>query len=151
MSIIRRLRATLAIAALWGLTWAACGVALGAGRIRAVSPFMLSGVAALGACGFVGGAGFALVLSRAERRQHVANLSTRRSAAWGSLGGGLAAMTATMLLGPWSSPNITVGISILGSLLGSVSAVATVRVAQAGLRSAVGPPADAPEREPARN
>lgn len=43
MSLLRRIRGALSIGLLWGVTWAACGVALGGWRIRVVSRFMFSG------------------------------------------------------------------------------------------------------------
>jgi hypothetical protein len=142
VSTLRRLRGALSIGLLWGAAWATCGVALAAWRVlfgrphfadpsRYLGRFMWTGGTALGVCGLVAGAAFALALSRAERNRDVAGLSPRRAARWGALAGAVAGLIVIPLLGILSVPVVAIGAGIMGAV-GSIFAFGTVRLAQGG-------------------
>lgn len=91
--LVRRLRGALGIGVTWGVLWAAIGVVL-ALTIGVVDPEDIdpgegpARVAAIfGLVGFLSGLGFAGLLSLAERRRTIAQLSLGRVALWGVLGG----------------------------------------------------------------
>ena len=93
-----------------GLTWAGAWIGLGAGiGLLAGFPFpQIVQIALTNSIGgFLAGATFATILSVAERKQSLANLSLRRVALWGAAGGGFLSlipmafgMPLAYLLGP---------------------------------------------------
>lgn len=89
---LRKLRAVVGIGATWGILWAAIGTAI-ALVIGVVDPDSIDpGESALviaaifGLIGFISGAGFATLLSFAESRKRILDLSLIRVALWGILG-----------------------------------------------------------------
>ena len=91
--VVRQLRSAFVIATSWGALWAAIGVSVtlllavvrpqeigadeGPGKVAAV----------LGLVGFLSGLGFAGLLCFAEKGQRFSELSMRRIALWGFIGG----------------------------------------------------------------
>jgi len=73
-----------------GLTWAAAWIGLGAG-LGALAGFPLGSLFRLALSnsvgGFIAGASFALILSVAERKRTLEDLSLKRVALWGAIGG----------------------------------------------------------------
>lgn len=134
------MRAALSIGLLWGVVWGMSGAALAAWRVlfgrpqfadpsRYLGRFMFTAGTALGICGLVAGAAFALALSRAERNRDVVSLSPRRAAGWGALAGAAAGLVTIRILGIPPLLVIATGAAIVG-VVGSLSAFATVRLAQ---------------------
>lgn len=83
---LRRLRGIVGTGLTWAIGWAGSttvfSVILGTPLSR------LAGVAATGAIfGFIAGGTYAVILSIAERRHSLADLSLRRVALWGGIGG----------------------------------------------------------------
>lgn len=103
---LRRLRGIIGT----GLTWAAAWIGLGAG-LGALAGFPLTFLARIALTnsigGFLAGATFAVILSIAERNRSLSDLSLKRVAGWGGVGGGLLSlipmafgMPLAYLLGP---------------------------------------------------
>ena len=92
-NVLRRLRGAAGIALTWGSLWAAIGVvlalAIGVLRPEEIDPGEGPGkvAAVLGLAGFLSGIGFAALLSVGEKRRTIRELSLRRVALWGALGG----------------------------------------------------------------
>jgi hypothetical protein len=90
--LLRRLRGALGIGLTWGVSWAALGALLGVivGIVRpseidpGEGPATIARV--LGLVGLISGVGFAALLSLAERRKSLGELSLVRAALWGFLG-----------------------------------------------------------------
>ena len=84
--ILRRIRGIIGT----GLTWAAAWIGLGAG-LGALAGFPLGSLFRLALSnsvgGFIAGASFALILSLAERKRTLEDLSLKRVAMWGAVGG----------------------------------------------------------------
>jgi hypothetical protein len=95
--MLRRLRAILAFATLWATVWGVVGFMLGlvtwlrfsGARHPAFGLFMWGIVSAIPfvVLGALCGGGFAALISRAERDRTISDLSFRRTALWGGLGG----------------------------------------------------------------
>jgi hypothetical protein len=85
-NIMRKIRGMVGT----GLTWAAAWIGLGAG-LGAIAGFPLGSLFRLALSnsigGFVAGASFALILSVAERKKTLNELSLKRVALWGAVGG----------------------------------------------------------------
>jgi len=84
--ILRKIRGMIGT----GLTWAAAWIGLGA-VLGALAGFPMGSLFRLALSnsvgGFIAGASFALILSVAERRRTLEDLSLRRVALWGAIGG----------------------------------------------------------------
>jgi hypothetical protein len=84
--LLRRIRGIVGT----GLTWAAAWIGLG-GLLGAVAGFPLASLLRLALSnsigGFIAGASFAVILSVAERKHTLADLSLKRVALWGAAGG----------------------------------------------------------------
>ena len=84
--ILKRVRGVLGTAFTWAIGW----VGLGAG-IGALAGFPLSYLLRMAlnssVAGFIAGASFAVILSFAERNHTLEDLSLRRVALWGAVGG----------------------------------------------------------------
>ncbi len=83
---LRRVRGVLGTAFTWAIAWTGLGAGLGllAGiPFSYILPMALNGAAA----GFIAGASFAVILSVAERQRTLEDLSLRRVALWGAVGG----------------------------------------------------------------
>lgn len=92
VAFLRRCRGALGVGVTWGAVWAAIFAAL-ALVIGFVDPDQIDAgegpiaVAGVGAVfGFVSGAAFAVLLSLAEGRKTIRDLSLGRAALWGALG-----------------------------------------------------------------
>ena len=111
MTFLRRLRGVTSTALLWAATWGLVGTAayavlgvrwtLDLSRPLSVSevlPYALTGALFLTIYGLLSGAAFAGVLMLSERGRRVQDLSTRRVAAWGALGGiGILSLNAAVI------------------------------------------------------
>jgi hypothetical protein len=85
-SFLRKLRGIIGTGLTWSIGWAAGWVAVGVGF--GVPLGSLLGIAVNGALiGFIAGGSFATVLSIAERHRTLDQLSLKRVALWGFLGG----------------------------------------------------------------
>jgi hypothetical protein len=85
-SLLRRVRGILGTAFTWAIAWTGLGVGIGALAgigFGYLVPMALNGAAA----GFLAGATFAVILSVAERHRTLQDLSLRRVALWGAVGG----------------------------------------------------------------
>jgi hypothetical protein len=126
MNVVRRIRGAIGIGVKWGVLWAAIGaltvvliglfrpgdIDAGEGPSRAAAVFAL--------VGFLSGLGFAGLLSLAERRRTIHELSLARVALWGFLGAAL----IPILMGADRSMGFITGS--LGALFAAAS-VATAR------------------------
>ena len=130
-TFLRKLRGALGIAATWGASWAFIGAALtivvgvvdpdsidaGEGPVRIGAIF-----AAVGA---ISGLAFGLVMSFAERRRSIGELSIGRAALWGVLGAAALPLLTTM----------NNSILILVCPLGAAFAAASVAIARRSVPS----------------
>lgn len=88
--LLRKLRGVMGIGLTWGILWAAIAAAVGL-VIRITIPGSFdpgdAGIPlAMGVVGFVSGVGFGILLSFAESRKTILDLSLSRVAMWGVLG-----------------------------------------------------------------
>ena|ERR1041384_887044 len=144
-SLLRRLRATLVTAALWGGVWAGLAALLGLAMwifVKPVRPtlglaeFFLTGSLLWGVWGALNGTAFAVLLSLAERRRTVDTLPSARVAAWGALGGALFPLSTYTLWRIW--PQLTLaGVSVhFGGVSDAVFAVLLSSAVGAGVAAA---------------
>ena len=124
--LVRRLRGALGIGVTWGVLWATIGLVLGF-VVRFVRPDQIEPgegpariATVLGLAGFLSGLGFAGLLSLAEKRRTIHELSLGRVALWGLLGAG----AIPLLTGADASVGLITGA--LGALFATTS-VATAR------------------------
>ena len=126
--VLRRIRGVIGTGLTWAVGWA--GVVTGAVALLGVDLGALPGVALYQAIGgFFAGAGFALVLSIAERRHTLEELSLPRVAAWGAIGGLLAHGIVGLLV--FGSNLLWIDVAITGILAGSF-ATGSVALARRG-------------------
>ena len=127
-AIFRRLRGLLGTAASWGLAWFGAAALFFGARTLGLSSLgmVLSVSAGVGAAGFIAGAGFSVVLSIAERRKSIGDLSLGRFAVWGCLGSILAG--GPLLLG-LPSAELLAALAMLGTL-GAASSSVTLALAR---------------------
>jgi len=144
---MRRIRAVITLAILWGLSWALIGALIGVYQVNHRTSFIVDPPIRAGPfwtiviffavnwarAGAVAGALFAIALSLAERNRSLAHLSLVRVAAWGVLGslvlpGTLITLTVLRYnVDPWF---ILSSIAI-AACVGGVSAAATLLIARA--------------------
>ena len=128
--IIKRLRGIIGTGITWALGWAGALAALhlltGA-SLQFIGQIALSGMVR----GFIAGGAFAVILSIAERRHTLEDLSLRRIALWGGIGGSLLFVTTLPLLLQLGIPlgSILVPLAING-LLGAGFATGSVALAR---------------------
>ena len=144
-SLLRKLRGMLGVGLTWGIGWATLIFIL-TSIIGAVDPqqidqgeepWRLAGL--VGMVGFMSGAVFAVILSSAERRKSLKDLSVPRAALWGALGGAALPLLTTM--------NNSVMFNTVP--LGVIFAASTVAIARrAALREAEAPEMLAPASAP---
>jgi len=117
--LLRRVRGVVGIGAAWGVFWGALNAAplLFGDPVTALTHFLLNG-----AVGAIAGGTFASILSFAERGRSLEELSLKRVALWGAIGGALLA-PLQLLLAP------TLGAGWPG-VIGSLMAIGTVAVAR---------------------
>jgi len=143
--LLRKLRGMLGIGLTWGVGWGTLIFIL-ASIIGVVDPQQIDQgeepwrlAVLVGLVGFMSGAAFAAILSSAERRKSLKDLSVLRAALWGALGGAALPLLTTM--------NDVVMFNTVP--LGVIFAASTVAIARrAALREAEEletlPPAPAP-------
>lgn len=126
MSLLRKLRGVLSIGLTWAASWVVVGTALGL-IVRVIDPDSIDpgeGIAMIrvfATIGFISGVGFAGLLSVAESRKTILNLSLGRVALWGILGGAVVPLV--------------VGLAdqlFIFCPLGALSATASVAIARSG-------------------
>jgi hypothetical protein len=149
-TLFRKLRGMLGVGITWAVGWAIIMFILGT-IIGIVDPDSIDPgeepwrlALMVSTVGFISGSAFALILSSAERRKSVKDLSTWRAALWGALGGAALPLLTTM--------NDSVLVNTIP--LGAIFAASTVAIARrAALREAEQvehlPPDSAPPRLPA--
>jgi hypothetical protein len=127
-TLFRRLRGAVTIGVIWALLWIAIGLILLA-IVRVVRPQEIETgegpgtvLPILGLVGFLSGLGFAGLLSVAERRTGLHELSLTRVALWGLLG----SAAIPLLMGA------DVGNGWLTGPMGAIFATASVAIARRG-------------------
>lgn len=111
--IFRRLRGIIGTGVIWAVGWAGGLVAwhiIGGWPLEFIGQTVFTGLV----LGFVAGGSFASVLSIAERRHTLADLSLWRAALWGGIGGTLLIIVAVSIAA-------LVGASIGGGVLGGLA------------------------------
>ena len=131
---LRRIRAAVTMGLLWAVPWAIVAVVIG----MVVDPddsmdemwFLIGAYP-----GFLGGVLFSIVLSIAERRRNLGELSVRRFGAWGAAAG-LAIGVLPFLLGtPSAEINVArLATAVIGSftLMSAASAAGSLALARRG-------------------
>jgi multisubunit Na+/H+ antiporter MnhB subunit len=93
---LRRLRGVIGMGLTWGLALAGVGTLVG----LIFGGTFVPGLALTGGfLGFIVGSAFAVILSVAERRQSLGDLSLSRMALWGGIGGALVAGATNLFAG----------------------------------------------------
>jgi multisubunit Na+/H+ antiporter MnhB subunit len=144
---LRRIRGAIGMGLTWAVTWAVGGVLIGvASRVLPGLPWdrffevFDAPLPALAIPGFLGGVIFSVVLGIAGRRRGFEELSLRRFAVWGAVGGLLLSLVPAALVllglatpGPSSGGlwELTAMISVPLILLSTVSACGSLMVARA--------------------
>lgn len=133
MKIWRRLRAAVGMGLAWGLAWLGAGLVLLVivGPGAADVPFPVG----FGALGFLAGALFSLVLSVGEAGRRFEDMSVRRFAGWGAVGGVLFSVlfvAVTSLVGAASLVDDLVYLGPLFAAAGATSAGGALAIARAG-------------------
>ena len=126
-TLLRRCRGALGIGALWGAAWAAifAAVVLIVGVFdpdsidRGEGPIEAARIG--GVVGFVSGAVFAMLLSLADGRKTIRDLSVGRAALWGMLGA-----AAIPLLTP-ANDDLVLVLCPIGAALAAASVAAAKR------------------------
>lgn len=151
---LKRLRSAMVMGLTWAVGWALFGILIGVSSLLfpalpwdAFFAVFDAPLPALAVPGFVGGALFSLVLGLAERQRRFEQLSMRRFAAWGAVGGVLLSLVpATLqLLGLASTPDggmgagpLTALIVVPFSVLGAASAAGSLWLARRAKGDGVG-------------
>jgi hypothetical protein len=143
---LRRARGAVGTGLTWAVGWAVAGILIGVASI--LLPWLPwnyffdvfdAPLPAMAVPGFVGGVFFSIVLGIAGRHRRFRELSLRRFAAWGALGGLLLLLFpfALVAVGLASSEGSSIGaghaIAVLGPtfiLLGTLSAAGTLALAR---------------------
>ncbi len=119
MQWLRRVRGAIGMGLTWAAGWAAFGLLIGVSSKLFPSPLwdrffevFDAPLPALAVPGFLGGAMFSLVLGVAARRRKFEELSMRRTAAWGALGG--------LLVGLLPAAMVAVGLATIDGPAGGV-------------------------------
>ena len=132
-TLLRKLRGMLGVGVTWAVGWAIIMFILGS-IISVVDPDSIDQgeepwrlALMVSVVGFISGSVFALILSTAERRKSILDLSAGRAAIWGALGGAALPLLTGM-------PDVTVFNT---APLGALFAASTVAIARrAALRDA---------------
>jgi len=132
-NFVRRLRGAVGIGIAWGLAWLAAGLVLLAivGPDAADVPFPLF----FGLLGFIAGMIFSGILGMTEGRRSFDQMSIKRFAGWGAVGGLVLSGVMALAIGAESLP-------VLGPIF-AVSGAVCARGSLALARRAI-PPADRP-------
>jgi hypothetical protein len=139
-ALLRKVRGVLGSGLIWGVLWATIGALVGF-LIRITIPGSMDPgenellVAAIfGAIGFVSGAAFGMLLSFAESRKKILDLSLGRAAVWGILGAATFPLLTTM----------DNRLMIIFCPLGALSAAASVAIARRAVLRESEPPLNVP-------
>lgn len=149
---LRRLRGAVGMGITWAIGWAAAGLLIGvASNLLPFLPWDLffrvfdAPLPALAVPGFIGGVIFSLVLGVAGRHRRFDQLSLRRFAVWGAIGGLLLSLVPAALVfagvatitysgaGPWA---FTAAIVAPLVMLSTVSASGSLLLARKASREA---------------
>lgn len=129
-SLVRKLRGVIGTGLTWAVGWAAVSVGLsllGGVPFRFLGQVAFSGLAQ----GFIGGSAFAVILSIAERRHTLKELSLGRVALWGGIGGMFLLFPATLYLLPTRIPSVSLLMPLfIDGLLGAGFAAGSVALAR---------------------
>jgi len=141
---LRRVRGVFVTGLLWASVWGVLGCVLvllqalrWAGRIvePSLAQLLLYSLTFFGLWGAVSGAVFAVALTIAERQRRIEELSMRRVALWGAIGGvtipALGTALSVVTEAPRLKPDLIVLFTIT-ALLGSLCAIATLALARRG-------------------
>ena len=114
---LRRLRGIIGTGLTWAVGWAGVTVAL---NLLGGVPLQYLGLIAVSGLvrGFIAGGAFAVILSIAERRHTLEDLSLRRVALWGGIGGSLLLLSSMPIM-------VSMGVPVF-SMLGGVVTSALV-------------------------
>ena len=85
---LKRIRGIIGTGVTWALAWVGLGAVVGALVGYPVS-FLFRIALSNSVSGFIAGSAFAAILAVAERKHTLADLSLKRVAIWGAIGGGL--------------------------------------------------------------
>ena len=108
---VRRVRASITLGLIWGVAWGMGAVLIAAASTLVGAPDDLfdAPAAAMAMPGFVGGVIFSVILGVLGRRHRFSELSVRRFAAWGALGGLLLALVPLALVTVGlATPNVSI-------------------------------------------
>jgi hypothetical protein len=148
--LLRRLRGILGTAVVWAIVWGALGAVFLAAqslwehlehdpyRTPSYGQLLARGFLIFSIWGAVSGAVFALALALAERKRSVSDLSMRRVATWGALGGVTLPLIGIVVM-PYIGPSTWMFVAqILGAtgLLGAGCAAGTLALVRRGEASA---------------
>lgn len=121
----RRLRGAIGIGLTWGVAWFAAGLVLllivGVGAADVPFPLFF------GLLGFLAGTAFAGILGAVAGRRRFDQMSLRRFAGWGALGGIILAGVMRIVVGPEAS---FIGLGALFAGAGAISATGTLALAR---------------------
>ena len=125
-SLLRKLRGMLGVGLTWSIGWVIVMLIIGSiiGVVDPDSidpgeePWRMAGI--IGAAGFFSGAVFAAILSSAERRRSIRDLSLPRAALWGALGGAALPLLTT----------VNDAVLTTTAPLGAIFAVSTIAIAR---------------------
>ncbi len=111
-NLLRRVRGFIGM----GLTWSAGFIAFMTGYALILGQFagFVSMLPLFGSIGFLMGGTFGGFLALTERSKRLEDLSLRRVALWGGLGGAIAITAASLMLGafpPWGFFTVLTGVS----------------------------------------
>ena len=130
---LKRIRGALGMGLTWAAGWSGVFVILGlVGGSGTLGLLDYVGLTVLfGIVGFVGGAAFSVVLGITEGRRRFDELSLRRFAFWGAVGGLLVSMPLSWV--SWSSAFESaeaLGVGVVLTLLGAGSAAGSLALAR---------------------
>lgn len=146
MKWLKRIRGAVGMGVTWAVAWAAAGLAIGVASVltpalpwEAFFSVFDAPLPALAVPGFFAGVFFSIVLAVAERRQGLRQLTAKRFATWGAVGGVLLLAFPFVLVGVGLASAdgstlstwrilVTLGVPFVG--LSVLTASATLRVAR---------------------
>ena len=130
--LMRRIRGAIGTGLTWAAGWLGVGAILGVPISILLGLPVLSGMTVLAVgwakLGFVGGVLFSGVLAAAEHNRSIEDLSLRRIAAWGAVGGFLLAVPSVIAAGMTPFALVPAGVAVL---LGAGSAAGSLAIARA--------------------